>query len=335
MKKMVKGGFPAFNFKIEHKEACQVCLNSERPVMKMTQKGLGLCICEFCASLASLAWRHLPGEIPVGFEDRGVESVRVLICRRRQVPNSDTAQMGPMPMESKSSYEFLCCQDETDETVPLDLPGKCNGRMDPVASALEALRSLGLKSWRSALEPLYDSFSPRGRLIRIFLARAWGALEPNENLVWVPWPLAESTGPMAGFYGAMESVWDLRLYKHGKAASSMDLCVQLNKASMACADLQLELLKNATADSSMLAVYQAAMSAEQSMSVRAIVTLEKQQTGIMVVRPRGEELESSEETEETIEETEEGEAAGSDSEPEFEEDDEDTDDDTEFVQPRK
>ena len=293
-------------------------------------------ICERCSILVSYLWRSFNGDVPVGFtaSDVKVGVVKVLIARRRTTMQLDSIPPKPikMPLESNQSYEFLLVQDDL-----LSEPVTHQSELETAQSALE---SVGLRSWPAALEPLYDAYTPRGKLSRVYLARAWGPLDGtqrSEHLAWAPWPLSEHTGLLAGFYRAMETVWELRLNKHAKEQTAVDLSVEMRKAACTYVDLQLELASGRTTDNTLAPLLLAGMSEEEQLAARAIYRIEQKQLAgkqQLVIRPKpvaqelreDGDLEAAELTEETEDDISE------DGDEEFDESSEESD--GEFVRPR-
>jgi len=275
---------------------CVLCGSSDRSVLapkeSQGERSPALGLCEPCTILAHWAWRQLSGEVPPWLPEDAIHriaSVRVIVARRCEVPKADAPPAAPEserwikgPAEMNSSYEFLCVK-QADGSF--DLPGTMvaataspAGQAENDSAIKEAscksLERHGLITWPAVVEPLYTAYGPRGRLVAVVLARGWGEAEiipaDRPGYEWKPWPLSEHTGPMAGFYRAMETVWGLRLYKHCATGEPVELCVHVREAARRYIALQAVLKVKTLSDTSMITAYLAAMSADERLIERMI-----------------------------------------------------------------
>ena len=285
------GFLPGLAYEIDRRPgmSCLIC--------HATDRALFLCkddlaanqpfgICEPCSLAAHWAWRQLSGEIPPGLPegDLGrVTAVFALVARRKEVPRLDA---GPgdeepvvrAPAELNSSWEFLLVDggDGTFAPPSISLDRQPDLR-DLPRSALAALSASGLVSWPALAEPLFTGYSPRGRLVSVVLIRGWSVSHDTlmPAVSWRPWPLSAHTGPMSGFWRAMETVWSLRLHKHCVIEDNGELCVQLREAACRYIELQISLRSRKTSDASMTSIYRSSMSADELAADRLIQLAEE------------------------------------------------------------
>jgi hypothetical protein len=255
--------------------SCLICHATDRSLL--SRRGdTSVGICEPCALAVQWAWRRQSGEIPSGASDddlRKVSVVYVLVVRRKEVRRLDASgddedKVVPAPAELNSSWEFLLVP-EADGTYrpPSVTVDQETDLRDQPRAAMVALASVGLSSWTALAEPLFTAFTPRGRLAGVVLVRGWAerpmAGTERPRLAWRSWPLSAHTGPMAGFWRTLETVWGLRLHKHCVVEGSGELCVRMREAACRYIELQSALSSGATTDSSMSAVYRAGMDVDE------------------------------------------------------------------------
>ena len=288
---MANGALPGFEYSIDRRDgmSCLICHASDRSLLFRTDES-SIGICEPCSLSSHWAWRQLSGEIPPGFPEedlRRVSTVFALVVRRKEVPRLDA---GPgdedvvvrAPAELNSSWEFLLDAGEDGTFAPpsISLDRQPDLR-DLPRSALAALSASGLVSWPALAEPLFTGYSPRGRLVSVVLIRGWADLSASHaplmpaRMSWRSWPLSAHTGPMAGFWRAMETVWSLRLHKHCVVEDSGELCVHLREAACRYIELQISLRSRKTSDASMTSIYRSSMSADELAADRLIQLAEE------------------------------------------------------------
>jgi len=304
------GSLPGFEYSIDHHPgmACLICGAVDRSLL--FRKGEpavgGIGICEPCTLAAHWAWRQMAGEIPPGFPEedlKRVSTVFALVARRKEVPRLDASpgdedQSVLAPAELNSSWEFLLASKEDGTFSPpsISLDEQPDLR-DLSRSALAALSNSGLSSWPELAEPLFTGYNPRGRLVSVVLIRGWADLPASHaplsaaRMSWRSWPLSAHTGPMAGFWRAMETVWSLRLHKHCVVEDSGELCVRLREAACRYIELQIALRDGKASDASMAAIYKSAMSVDE-LAAERLIQLASERAGVgrsLAVIPREEE----------------------------------------------
>jgi hypothetical protein len=269
-----------------------ICRASDRSLLfRKDEPAVG--ICEPCTLAAHWAWRQRAGEIPPGVPEedlKKVSTVFALIVRRKEIPKLDAGpgddeQVIRAPAELNSSWEFLLVDNGDGTFVPpaISLDQQPDLR-DLPRSALLALSGAGLVSWPALAEPLFTGYSPRGRLVSVVLIRGWADLPASHapfvrpKMAWRSWPLSAHTGPMAGFWKALESVWSLRLHKHCVVEDSGELCLQLREAACRYIELQISLRSKKTSDSSMAGIYRASLSVDE-LKVERLIQLAEERAG--------------------------------------------------------
>ena len=274
---MVNGTLSGIEYAIDRPEgmSCLICHATDRSLL--SRRGdTAVGICEPCALAVQWAWRRQSGEIPSGASDddlRKVSVVYVLVAHRKEVRRLDASEddedkVVPAPAELNSSWEFLLVPDGDGTYRPpsVTVDQETDLRDQPRA-AMVALASVGLSSWPALAEPLFTAFTPRGRLAGVVLVRGWSerpmAGTERPRLAWRSWPLSAHTGPMAGFWRTLETVWNLRLHKHCVIEGSGELCVRMREAACRYIELQAALSSGVTTDSSMSAVYRAGMDVDE------------------------------------------------------------------------
>jgi hypothetical protein len=257
-------------------------------------------ICEPCTLAAHWAWRQRSGEIPPGFPEedlKKVSTVFTLIARRREVPRLDAAsgddeQIVRAPAELNSSWEFLLVDKGDGIFGPPSVSSDSQPDLrDLSQAALAALSGVGLVSWPALAEPLFTGYTPRGRLVSAVLIRGWAdhlASTDHPARSWKAWPLSVHTGPMAGFWRALETVWSLRLHKHCVVEDSGEMCVQMRDVACRYIELQAALRTGKTSDASMSAIYRSSMNVDELAAWRLIELAEERVKGArsLAVIPR-------------------------------------------------
>jgi hypothetical protein len=300
---MVNGTLSGIEYAIDRPEgmSCLICHATDRSLL--SRRGdTAVGICEPCALAVQWAWRRQSGEIPSGATDddlRKVSVVYVLVVRRKEVRRLDASEddedkVVPSPAELNSSWEFLLVP-EADGTCrpPSVTVDQETDLRDQPRAAMVALSAVGLSSWPALAEPLFTAFTPRGRLAGVVLVRGWAerpmAGTERPRLAWRSWPLSAHTGPMAGFWRTLETVWGLRLHKHCVVEGSGELCVRMREAACRYIELQSALGSGVTTDSSMSAVYRAGMDVDELAVERMLRIADERQRNVraLAVIPSG------------------------------------------------
>lgn len=250
--------------------------------------GAGVSLCERCTMAAGIAWRKVLGEVPPGFpegEASRVDLVQVLVASRVRLSGTG---LGPRPQpdgqvasprEVPSSYTFLTVEGPGGgyRVLPsvLVAPGQ-----SVRGAACRALCQVGITTWPALCETLNVGYSQRGRLVATVLTRGYAVglvppagPGPAQASEWRRWPLTSHAGKAAGSYAFMESAWPLRLYRHCVPGDRLpsEVSVELREVGRQFLNLQSAVDAGGDVDSSMLAVYRAAMSPDE-VAVAEIVS---------------------------------------------------------------
>jgi hypothetical protein len=215
-----------FSFVMDGEVKCAFCLKSDMPMLVRGGETTG--VCEPCVAIAHHLWRQAPGEVPPDYpESAKTEVARVYVLIPR-LGGSNIKLIDGQEVHTKAdpvlpgSYEFVM---RKNEDGLLDLPGAYVQPGEDLRVAAE--RALGLvkiQTWPHPkfIEPLYTAYTPRGRLASVMLVTAWRlekADAVDDGLDWRAWPLSSKPTSMAGFYKALETIWEMRLFQHHRAST--------------------------------------------------------------------------------------------------------------------
>jgi ADP-ribose pyrophosphatase YjhB (NUDIX family) len=196
---------PPWDYTFREGIPCAFCGNAETIVLLGPGALHG--ICEPCSAHVHWVWRLLPGEAPPVEASKKPQRVKVL-AGKLYTPSGDL----PVVPEVAGCYQFAMVRRGDAWDLPSADVG--DGEGAELVAVREALAEAGLGSWPTMLEPLYTGYAPRGRLVKVYLARSWYAIVPDNEPQFRPWPVSDHVGSAAGFYLALEQVFPLRLWKH-------------------------------------------------------------------------------------------------------------------------
>jgi len=249
--------------------ACIYCGNAEAPILLGKQRS-DVGVCEGCISHARWLWRLLPGDSPPVGESARPTRVKVVISKLMKLSDGKTADPS-----SVYSYEFgLCAQ--ADGT--LDLPtADLLGSETETEAACRACSALLVSTWSRFVEPLYVAYTPRGRLVRVYLVTAYADASIAElpRLSWRQWPLDKHVGDsVRGFYAGFRDVWELRLWKHrGREPRAACVTTHVRESAARYIKLQQQLRSGIVGqdlDTSMAAYWRQSMSDDEKLVDRLL-----------------------------------------------------------------
>jgi len=258
---VITGHVPGFEYEIRLTGECDACNRRGNPVLSAKD---GFNVCEPCAMLAAWVWRQLEGPLPEVAYPTEPGFALVLIVRER--PNDTLVPFDVLMVERK------------DEPGRWGLPG---GKVEPGETPEEAaIRELDeeteINTWRPALEVLYTGFSPRARLGRVFLCRAYAGevASPETAAEWKPWPPEEHAGHLAGFYVGVATAFMARWKLQRTAAATTALSQWMDEPGEAYLETTLAELDGAR-PSRLKASHWHAMSAEERESAEIVIETAK------------------------------------------------------------
>jgi hypothetical protein len=257
---------------------CLLCHNDERVVL-VTTGDPSVGICEACAVHVHWTWRVLAGDAAPAEETTQVTKVKVVVSRLAKLPTGELCKA-----DHPGSYEFVMApgangyhdfptaelqpgEKEQDETVALE-------------AAARALESVGLATWPVFLEPLLTAHSPRGSLVRIYLATAYvdvsdrGPSPLATPPVWRRWPPWEHAWGLYGLYASLREIWPLRISVLRKIDPSREqITTRLRKGAAEYIRLQLLLRADPDADVSMAKYLRQSMSDDERAACKKVLEL--------------------------------------------------------------
>lgn len=262
---MTTGHVPGFEWEILATGECDACNRRENPVLSAKD---GFNVCEPCAMLAAWVWRQLEGAaLPIAYPTTP-GFVLVLIVRPRE-------------FDTVHPFDVLMVE-RKDEPGKWGLPG---GKVEPgespeTAAVRELDEETKLTTWVPALEVLHTGFSPRARLGRVYLCRAYAGEvdEPETPVAWKPWPPEEHAGHLAGFYVGVGEAFMARWKLQRTAASTTALSQWMDEPGEAYLEAILDELCGG-AVSRLKTSYWHAMSAEERESAEVVVAMAKKFSG--------------------------------------------------------
>ena len=242
-------------------------------------------LCEPCCRLFPWVWSRVPGyqlgPMPYAVAEPSFASVLILSER---------------PRDLNVPFDVLAVE-RPNQPGSFSLPGgKINAGESPEEAALRELyEETSLISWKGALELIYQGHSLRGRLGRVYLARAYyGEFRDVETKVTLKaWPPSKTFDYAPGFYGGME-IGLMHRWKLNRLMQS-DLAMSTKLSLIAFEFCQLEARRasgvHQTTDMQMSNLYFGGMSSTEK------------DLALLIAGPRAEPVVESDEPEEVTEET--------------------------------
>jgi ADP-ribose pyrophosphatase YjhB (NUDIX family) len=223
---MMTSVFPPVNMVLS-RSTCDLCLRSDLPVAMCSKTDdSAVAVCEPCARMVDWFWRDVrDGQLSGVPYEEVASAALVFIVRDRFI---DDDQLVP---DLKVPRDVLMVP-RGDEPGKYGLPGgKVERGETPTEAALRELaEETGLTTWLASLEGLYRGYTTRGRMVQVFLARAYGGeLNAGE---WKPWPPSQHAGIHAARLACTEEAFEARLALHAARQTESPLCQGLSRAAM-------------------------------------------------------------------------------------------------------
>jgi len=233
-------------------------------------------ICESCSVLATWIWTSTrDASLPVSAFPLDVAESLVIVLRER-------------PQDYAIPYDVMVVH-RNDSSRSTTLPGGklCPGEDSETAVVRWLRDETGLMTWKSALEPVYLGYGPRGRLVRTYLCRAYfGVDKPLTDAAWKPWNGKQkyAAGHFAGYYLGLFEAVKARIALQRASASLMPLSTCLSAA--ASHYLSLSLLKLAgrasEADLSMMSGFGYSIQSDEREVLGLVISTEEKKLDLQV-----------------------------------------------------
>lgn len=202
---------------------CSVCERRDLPLLRAGDAR----VCEPCAILVAWVWRGVEGTgVPEVAYSAEVKFALVVIARERV---NDTLH----------PFDVLMVE-RKDEPGAFGLPG---GKVEPgetpaEAAARELEEETTIRTWPSALQPLYTGYSPRARLGTVFLCRGYdgdyaGPGPEGTEIAWKAWPPDDHARHLRGYYVGVSAAFIARWRTQRLAATRAPLSLQLGEPAVA------------------------------------------------------------------------------------------------------
>lgn len=284
---------------------CVICLRCRdvRPILipeddaislEGSRDGLLVGICEPCSYLAAWRWRSISERVATPPFPTSPSVVMVMIVRDRKVTSLVTssargddgafaAAERKVEMADPVTPQDVLMVTRKDEPGAFALPGgKVEPGEDPLAAAVRELaEETGLVTWSPFLDPLYDGFTARGKLARVYVCRVHSGdpaeLEEGVHPEWRPGTPGIHSGSYRGFYSGVELAFAMRLKIQKLSEARVPLCARLGKAGQGYVEmfegyrLGKGLAARTPDDVQLMSGLRFAMTEEEKMAIDAII----------------------------------------------------------------
>lgn len=286
-----RGTVPGFTYEVVPEGLCTNCCR-EIPVIASNlahvigsgTKGTGG-ICEMCAGLLAWAWNGVRGSprstMPI------THVVAVVVLRREDVTYEHEVMMveidSDLPLDGQSK--------------PMELPQAVIGanRGAPESAAWALTKNTGFESWPAAMEQLYLGVDMRGRLVEVFLCRAYNPPATynsgSKTLFWRRRPIEGLVGHDAGIYRGIELAIINRQKLQDATGTATPLSVKVSKAAKLYLDAKLrEIGGEVDEDNSLIRNFAAGLSPDERSISEVLVAVEHRRVGRPMLAPPAPEL---------------------------------------------
>lgn len=251
---------------------CLLCGNDERVVLVspgMLGRDADVGICEACAVHAHWTWRTLSGDAAPTADASRVTKVKVVVSRLAKLPTGE-----PCVADHPDSYEIAMAPaaDGYHDLPTAELqPGE-----DEISASSRALASVGLATWPIFLESLHAGHTPRGSLVRIYLATAYADASPADAspplFQWRRWPPWEHARGLYGLYVGLREIWLLRIaVLRAREPGREQITTHVRRGAAEYIRIQQRLREDPGADTSMAAYLRQSMSDDERAACRRVL----------------------------------------------------------------
>lgn len=244
----IAGKIPGLDYEIKGGDPCVLCDSHDVPILvsRVSQNALG--ICESCAVLSEWAFRRAAGETLPEYPIKDVTKIDAALVL--------VIKVAEWKREEHTFYESsVLMVERAEEANFFTLPGGHVGVGEQPEEAV--VRWLGEQTscttWPLALETIHTGLSLRGKLIRVYLARAWAGeprtRETGPKAVWKSLPMVSHVGQGASFIVGVEEAYERKREAWSKtlagSQSGASISVKLRKAAAVFLEKKLVILSKA------------------------------------------------------------------------------------------
>jgi hypothetical protein len=264
-----RGYLPPWQYEFR-RSPCLFCRSDERVVL-VSSVDPSVGICEACAVHAHWTWRTLTGDAAPTDDSSRVTRVKVVVSRLAKLPTGDLCKA-----DHPESYELVMAPAEDGyHDLPTAVLSPGDEELEAVA---RALADVGLATWPVFLEPLFTAHSPRGRLVRIYLATAYVDVPGPTTIVasfqWRKWPPWEHARGLYGLYAGLREIWPLRIAMlRTREPGREQITTHVRRGAAEYIRLQLLLRADPDADVSMAAYLRQSMSDDERAACRRVLEM--------------------------------------------------------------
>lgn len=280
-----RGVVPGFTYEVVQDGLCTNCGREISVIASNVahdigsdRKGTGG-ICEMCAGLLAWAWNGVRGAPRSAAPT--AHFVAVLVLRREDITydhevllaeiDSDLIDGKPRPMELPQSVIYA-------------------NSGAPETAAWVLAKMTGFESWPAAMEQLYIGVDMRGRLVEVFLCRAYSG-SPERPPTWRRRPLEALVGHDAGIHRGIDLAIVNRQKLQDSTGTATPLSVRVSKAAKLYLDAKLrEIGGQVDEDDSLVKNFSASLNPDERSIAEVLVAVEHRRVGRPMLAPPAPEL---------------------------------------------